>query len=563
MDPAPPRVEPPRRGRSGRRLVLAVLAIGILVASWIGADAHLSALLDPRNLRALGRLLGGFAPPELSPRFMVLVAAAAWRTVAIAAAGTVLSILWGIPLGVLASLRLWRSGPLAADAARPARLLATAMCVAARALLRFFRAVPDVAWALFFVVGLGLGPLPGTLAIGISNAGVLGRVAGDLFDAVPDAPVQALRAAGASRAQVFVRAVWPQAALPLGGYIVYTFECAARAAAVLGLVGAGGLGQEIGVSLRLFEYGEVATLLVALLAVLLVGEWGARRARVAIERRGPPGPRWRRVVAGLAVAVFGILSLREAGFVLALADPGTWSHLGGFLAGLWPPDLEPGFLVSLVGPTFETLAVAVLGSAIGITIGAALALPAASVLALPAPGEPGRRGPGVVAYASARGALAALRSIPELVWVPICVVAVGLGPFAGAIALGLHTGGVLGRLYAEALEDAPPAAPRALAAAGAGPFQRLLFALVPLARPTLEAYTLLRFEANLRAATVVGLLGGGGLGLLLSNSLQLGFYARAATLVTVVWITVGVADWLANGIRVEVGRDGELFATRE
>ena len=132
-----------------------------------------------------------------------------------------------------------------------------------------------------------------------------------------------------------------------------------------------------------------------------------------------------------------------------------------------------------------------------------------------------------------------------------------------AIALGLHTGGVLGRLYAEALEDAPPAAPRALAAAGAGPVQRFLFALFPLARPTLEAYTLLRFEANLRAATVVGLLGGGGLGLLLSNSLQLGFYARSTTLVAVVWITVGLADWLADRVRREVGREAELIATRE
>src|SRR5262249_38657935 len=157
--------------------------------------AHPSVLLSPSSLRGLAQLIGGFFPPDLSPSFLLIVARAAVRTLSLAVAGTLLAVLAGVPLGVLASRRIWQRGPLADDAPPRARALAGAVCLAIRAFLRFVRAVPDVAWALLFVAGLGLGPLPGVLALGVSNGGIIGRVAADLFDAVPDEPARALRAA--------------------------------------------------------------------------------------------------------------------------------------------------------------------------------------------------------------------------------------------------------------------------------------------------------------------------------------------------------------------------------
>jgi phosphonate transport system permease protein len=142
-----------------------------------------------------------------------------------------------------------------------------------------------------------------------------------------------------------------------------------------------------------------------------------------------------------------------------------------------------------------------------------------------------------------------LRSIPELVWVLLCILAVGLGPFAGALALGLHTAGVLGKLYAETLEEVPPRPAEELRAAGASALQRLCWAVWPQARETLLGYTLLRWENNLRASTVVGLVGGGGLGLALYNNVQLGFYGRASTLVVVIYLLVAVTDALADRLR--------------
>src|SRR5207244_3095803 len=115
----------------------------------------------------------------------------------------------------------------------------------------------------------------------------------------------------------------------------------------------------------------------------------------------------------------------------------------------------------------------------------------------------------LLAYSASRLVLALLRSIPELVWVLLCILAVGLGPFAGALALGLHTAGVLGKLYAETLEEVPDGPVEELRAAGATRPQRLLWAMWPQAREMLLGYTLLRWETNLRVSTVVGLVGGG------------------------------------------------------
>ncbi|HKG23464.1 MAG TPA: ABC transporter permease subunit, partial [Blastocatellia bacterium] len=152
-------------------------------------------------------------------------------------------------------------------------------------------------------------------------------------------------------------------------------------------------------------------------------------------------------------------------------------------------------------------------------------------------------------YTSTRLALNGLRSIPELVWVLVCILAVGLGPFAGTLAIGLHTGGVLGKLYAEALEEAPERPLEALRASGARPLQILVWGILPQVRPALASYTVLRWEMNLRVSTVLGLVGGGGLGLAIYNNIQLGFYSRIATLIIVIYTLVIATDWIGNRLR--------------
>jgi phosphonate transport system permease protein len=139
-----------------------------------------------------------------------------------------------------------------------------------------------------------------------------------------------------------------------------------------------------------------------------------------------------------------------------------------------------------------------------------------------------------------------LRAIPELVWVLICVIAVGFGPFAGSIALGLHTGGVLGKLFAETLEESPQEQVEAMLALGASPLQCIFWALLPQAWPMMRRYVFLRWDMNLRAATILGLVGGGGLGQALYNDVQLADYAKVATLIAAVMVLVIGSDWLSR-----------------
>ena len=193
------------------------------------------------------------------------------------------------------------------------------------------------------------------------------------------------------------------------------------------------------------------------------------------------------------------------------------------------------------------------GTLLGVVLAAALTPLASARLDAPRPGDPGRPGgEGILrwaVHATGRGALAVLRGIPEMLWVLLCIVAVGFGPFAGALALGLHTAGVLGKLWAEALDEAPPGPLEVLEAAGATGAVRTLWGAWPQARTLVASYGLLRWEFNLRVSALVGFLGGGGLGLKLYNAVQLGFYEQVSTMVLLILLLVVVSDALSDALR--------------
>lgn len=178
-----------------RRSVHLLLLGAFLAWSVSASEVSARALVDPRALEGLGRLLRGMFPPDLSPGFLAVVASAVGRTLAIGIAGTVLAILLAVPLGILATPTLFRPGALAAGSGPLAAVLLVAY-LAARGTLRTLRAVPELLWALLFVVAVGLGPRAGALALGVSYAGVLGRVYADLLEEVDPSPVEALAATG-------------------------------------------------------------------------------------------------------------------------------------------------------------------------------------------------------------------------------------------------------------------------------------------------------------------------------------------------------------------------------
>ena len=204
----------------------------------------------------------------------------------------------------------------------------------------------------------------------------------------------------------------------------------------------------------------------------------------------------------LVVLSFWSLDLQWAKFL----SMGAFSKMGRFLAELTQLEGSPAFIRKLLVAALETLAMSAVGTLLAVMPGLALALPASKTFN----GDPARwRG-------VARLVLNALRSIPELIWATLLLIAAGLGPFAGTLALGLHTAGVLGRLFAEAIENAPPGPSDALRVRGVPEGRVFLYATLPQVLPQLMSYTLYRWENNIRAAAVLGVVGAGGLGQMLA-----------------------------------------------
>jgi phosphonate transport system permease protein len=152
----------------------------------------------------------------------------------------------------------------------------------------------------------------------------------------------------------------------------------------------------------------------------------------------------------------------------------------------------------------------------------------------------------------AKSTLNLLRSISELIWAIFFVAAVGLGPFPGAVALGMNYAGILGRLYAEAMENIDPGPVEALQATGAGRIQVILFAIFPQVLPQFVTYMLYWFEVGVRSATVLGMVGAGGIGFELVTTIKLFEFRETAVILLVIFGMVTIIDYASTLIRSRI-----------
>jgi phosphonate transport system permease protein len=311
--------------------------------------------------------------------------------------------------------------------------------------------------------------------------------------------------------------------------------------------------------MKMFAYDEVAAMVLALFVLVAAVDLASQRVRLRV--RGSRGilPSDRGALRRRALAVGGWLLLAAAAATFLdlpwrdLLSLSVLRSLAGFAASMPPPDLDPAFVRTLIPAAATTLGVSVLGTALAAALGFLLALPIAQH-AHAASDEAARTGRARRALRTAgawlaRGALNLGRTLPELLWALLLIFAVGLGPFAGALALGIHTAGVLGRLYAEALEEVPAAPVDALRTAGASASGAAAFAAIPQAFPQLVAYTLYRWEVNIRASAVLGIVGAGGIGGLLHVSLSLFHHHRTLTLLLAIVLLVTAVDLFSGWLR--------------
>ncbi len=243
-----------------------------------------------------------------------------------------------------------------------------------------------------------------------------------------------------------------------------------------------------------------------------------------------PALRWSSLLlmaglVALVIASFISLSLKWGEFFSREALATSLDFLRGFA----PPDLSAGLLGKIALATLETLAMSAIGTVLAALFGILLALPAS-----------GRFGAGI--RLATRAILNVLRSIPELVWAAILLIAAGLGPFAGTLALALHTVGVLGRLFADAFENCPPQAESTLRINGVHPAAAFLYATLPHSSVQMMSYTLYRWENNIRAAAILGVVGAGGLGQMLKYHLSLFQMPQAASVIVAMLLMVAAVD---------------------
>jgi len=267
------------------------------------------------------------------------------------------------------------------------------------------------------------------------------------------------------------------------------------------------------------------------------------------SRRFPPS-----LTVAFVLALLVALSIHgldiELGLLFSMDGIG---QIVMYFYNLFPPDLSSDFLKQVLIASLETLAISIMGTLFAIPIATMLTLFATQSLVASGWNNEEKNSTGGwmhhVIIAASRMTLNVLRSIPELLWAIIFILFVGLGPFAGVLALALHTGGVLGKLYADVLENVDPQPIEAIAATGAGRVKLFFYGVLPQALPQCLSYTLYRWEMNIRSATILGFVGAGGIGLLFYKAISLFHTDRVLTLIVIVFIMVNLVDGLSQYLR--------------
>lgn len=250
------------------RVTVAVVFFALLLPAGYLTEFNPANLWSEASLRALGQFLGSFFPPASSPEFLRLVIVSAWKTVAIATVGTAIAIAIALP-AALAATRILSVSRIATGhmAALPA-VIRTGI----RWLLIFLRSIPEIVWAMIFVRAVGLGDTAGVMAIGITYGGMLGKVYIEILESADNQSAKVLLQNGAGRLQAFWYAALPVSLPELMSYTIYRWECAIRASVVMGFVGAGGLGQQMELSMKMLAGAEVLTMLIMFVVLVWIAD---------------------------------------------------------------------------------------------------------------------------------------------------------------------------------------------------------------------------------------------------------------------------------------------------
>jgi phosphonate transport system permease protein len=257
------------------RIIAFLVCLALLWPALVYSEFKPWILFDLRSLRSAGNFLLGFLTPANDREFLLMVLEQTWQTVAIATAGLTLALLGAIPATLIITERL----SISRLGTGRMRLPAAALRQLVRWILILLRSVPELVWALLFVRVVGLGPTAGVLAIAISYSGMLGKVYAEILESSDARATDALLTNGTSRMSALLYGALPESSSELVSYTVYRWECAIRGSAVMGFVGAGGLGQRMQESVNNMNGGEVSTMLIMFVLLVALADLVSRMLR--------------------------------------------------------------------------------------------------------------------------------------------------------------------------------------------------------------------------------------------------------------------------------------------
>jgi phosphonate transport system permease protein len=429
---------------------------------------------------------------------------------------------------------------------RSRSLLSRAPWTAVRVVLAPLRSLHEVIWGLLLINILGLDPLVAILAIAIPYSAIGGKVFSEILDETDRAPLDALLSSGAPPLTAFLYGLIPAAFPNLLSYAFYRFECGIRAAAVLGLIGAGGLGYQILLSMQTLNYEEMWTLMAALILLSGLSDLWSSTVRNRLYAVNEAQDRQ----AFIHWSIFGAaaLTLFSIGYLSPdigrLFSAATIQRADYLFNQSFPPSLGTISFRQMVSLSQRTIAISVLAMAGAGLLGTALSFLGAHDFALRI-GDRNYQGlrkvVGRWVLMATRLAFLVGRAVPPPVWALLLLFVFFPGVLPAAIALGIYNWGVVGRLMAEAIENLDKRPLDALQAQGTPAAQIFLYAALPATLPMAVSYILYRWEVCIRATVIVGLVGAGGLGRLIKEQLSSFDYdGVAASLLYLIALTLFV-----------------------
>jgi phosphonate transport system permease protein len=547
------RLSPPITATQVQLFAFTVACLVAFVWSWIFLGMSFSGITS--SFGDVGRLVKRMVPPDFSNLSNIVDAT--------------IETVWMAVMGTAGAIVL--SFPLALGAARNTSPHPTVRYIC-RTVISLTRAVPDLVLGAVFVSALSIGPLPGVLALAIHSIGMVGKLFADAIEQAAEAPREATISVGATRRQTTRASILPQAMPSMIATALFRLEINIRASTVLGLVGAGGIGVLIQTSLRSLDYesalGAVAVIFVVVTAVELLSVrirsaiLGDAAAMAQSARHG-----WfsQRIIARDTRVNKKSFETR------ALSPPWTWDRMfstatiSGFLLALvvailtididwarsiplmpqiitvfgdlFPPDFTT-VRSEMVTGIVESVVIAVIATGLGLLIAFPLSLLAARNIMT-------KR----ILSTVTRLVMLAFRGIPELIIAVIFVSAMGLGPVPGTLALTVVTASFSAKLFAEALEEVEAAPREAVVAVGAGKIQEFFASVVPQFMPAFTGHFLYILDVNLRSSTVLGIVGGGGIGFLLLNSMRVLEFQTTGAIVMAIFGIVLAIELVGNWVR--------------